>query len=63
MPAPLDIMELPPVLLARGRRDDLHQDIRGDVRLANNLPQALAVHVILCQHELRYMVAYTQCEP
>jgi hypothetical protein len=52
MPATLYTVELAPVFLACGSGDDIHQDIRGDVRLAHNAPQS----VIPLQKRPRCMV-------
>jgi hypothetical protein len=41
MPATLYTVELAPVFLACGSGDYIHQDIRGDVRLAHNAPQGI----------------------
>jgi hypothetical protein len=60
--AALCIVELPSVFLARGSGEDIHQDIRGDVWLAHNPPQALAVLAILIQSWLCCIViGSSQC--
>lgn len=50
MPATVYVVELPSVFLARGCGEGSHQDIRDDVWLTHNAPQALAALVILGQN-------------
>jgi hypothetical protein len=56
MPAAVYVAELPPVLLARGRGDDVHQLIRHDVRRAQDAPQEIAHRVIRSQKRLHCTV-------
>jgi hypothetical protein len=53
MPAAVYVVELPPVFLARGGRDEVEQDACGGVGLAHHAPHALAVAVVFIQNWLR----------